>query len=126
MRQRSHWQGLPTPENRKRGGIYSAAPLILRKRLEGQLSSKLEHARIPRAGDLPEVALDRPRGVHVVVVPDVLEFRMVPGVEGFKAELEADVFVDWKCLEERGGEVRLTGAEHRILASIPETLVDAA
>src|SRR5580704_14174260 len=81
--------------------------------LEVNLSSKLEDTRVEGRSNLSKVG-----GTQAVA--DLIEFGMVPSVEGFDAELEAAAagLAEHKALEEREVPVVATRAAQRVVCSI--------
>src|ERR1700677_1364556 len=88
--------------------------------LEEQLQGKLEFPRVERASDSAEVA-----GTEVVadtaVVNVTLELYVVPGVEGFHAELNAATAfrIEHEVLKERQVPVVSAGAANCVERQIP-------
>jgi hypothetical protein len=100
--------------------LYLTVPLlfkVLRLRLEAQLQSQLNDARVAiGVGNLSERCIGETR-------VRILEQRMIEDVEELRTELEVSAipdFVDWKILEEREIEVKLTGPSQYAHSSVAE------
>ena len=98
---------------RARKGASGSTCVFYRGGLEVNFSSKLEDTRIEGRSNLSKVA-----GTQAVT--DLIEFGMVPGVEGFEAELEAAAasLVQHEALEEGEVPVVATRAAQRVVSRI--------
>ena len=108
---------------KKKGATGLPAAPGLRVDLEDELAAQFEHAWIPRARDLAELALRAMLSPEAVVEP--VELRVVEGVERLEAKLEVRPLGHRERLVERGGEVDAARANNRVLAGVAEALVRA-
>ena len=91
--------------------------------LEDELASEFKGSGVIRAGDLTEAAFGGTVGIEALEgLADVVELRVVEGVEGLHAKLEAGVFSHSKRLVDRRVEVDATRTNDCVLASVAEAL----
>src|SRR5579883_1645545 len=100
----------PVPQSLR---LRNRAAHVSKRSLEQQLRSKLEHARIPHARHLPEVAR-RETGA------DAVELRVIERVVRFKTQLEFALvlFAEDEAFEQRNVPVVAAGSAHHAAPQI--------
>ena len=75
--------------------------------LEAQLAAELQHTRIPCTCGGPEISYSR----ALIAVANVVELRVVEGIEGLDAELELHAFRERERLIKRSREIETSGSQ---------------
>jgi hypothetical protein len=97
-------------------GMEARAPHIASIGSERELTTKLQHARIVGGGHLAEVRVVRTR-------IDILELRVIEGVEAFNTDLQLQALCECKRLKSCQIEVEEPRKDDGILTGVAEALI---